>query len=610
MQKIGLIIALMITLNTFSQDKYVYELDISKINNDQIDVVLYPPKVKEDQVFFIFHKIVPGTYEIYDFGQYVSNVKAVDEAGNEMEIEQMDMDSWSITNPKALYQITYTVDDTWDDTKADKKVFEPAGTNIDTNNILINTHGFFGYLDGYEKLPFELNITHPKTYYGSSAIMNVKYSATKDVFTVSNYHELVDQPIMYNVPDTTIMKIGDTDVLISVFSPNKVLKSKEIKPYLDDILNAQQKYLGTLPVKKYAFLLYFFDASQGFEGGVGALEHSYSSVYYLPETEIKNIAPMIADVAAHEFFHIVTPLNVHSEEIHYFDFYRPQMSKHLWLYEGVTEYFAHHVQVQYDLKSVEEYIDQIMAQVQESKNYNEELSFTKMSKYCLDDYQDEYGNVYQKGALIGLCVDILLRHYSDGSYTLENLLDTLSKDFGKNKPFKDDELFEYIADKTYPEMLEFFRNHVEEPAPLPLVEVLDYVGIRYLEPRMQKGLSLGGISMGLNLEYERPMVISTKDMNEFGKAVGYQEGDVILKINKEKLELTRMVEVIEEFYANVQPDDVVKIQLLRKEGDKMKKKKIKLKIFEVDVMSKPTMEIIETPTPAQLKLRKNWLNQK
>ena len=36
---------------------------------------------------------------------------------------------------------------------------------------------------------------------------------------------------------------------------------------------------------------------------------------------------------------------MHSNEIHYFDFNTPKMSKHLWMYEGVTEYFANLFQV-------------------------------------------------------------------------------------------------------------------------------------------------------------------------------------------------------------------------------------------------------------------------
>jgi hypothetical protein len=40
--------------------------------------------------------------------------------------------------------------------------------------------------------------------------------------------DLVDAPIMYNVPDTLTFKIGNANILISVYSKNKTATAKEI----------------------------------------------------------------------------------------------------------------------------------------------------------------------------------------------------------------------------------------------------------------------------------------------------------------------------------------------------------------------------------------------
>jgi predicted metalloprotease with PDZ domain len=114
---------------------------------------------------------------------------------------------------------------------------------------------------------------------------------------------------------------------------------------------ALEKFFNGLPVLSYQFLYYFEDPEKGpkgkGDGGYGALEHSYSSLYFLPETALEpNLHSMVNEVSSHEFLHILTPLNLHSEEIENFDFVNPKMSQHLWLYEGVTEYFAHLVQLQ------------------------------------------------------------------------------------------------------------------------------------------------------------------------------------------------------------------------------------------------------------------------
>ena len=125
---------------------------------------------------------------------------------------------------------------------------------------------------------------------------------------------------------------------------------------IDELMEAQAKYLGgTLPVDRYAYLIYLFDGPT-ISGAWGALEHSYSSLYTLPEMDPERISQTVRDVAAHEFFHIVTPLNIHSEEIHNFNYIEPEMSQHLWLYEGVTEYASQHVQVKYDLFDLEDFL--------------------------------------------------------------------------------------------------------------------------------------------------------------------------------------------------------------------------------------------------------------
>lgn len=95
--------------------------------------------------------------------------------------------------------------------------------------------------------------------------------------------------------------VGGAEVLIGVYSPNKIITAQQIMDNVSEILEAQGKYLGgKLPVDKYAFLFYFTDTAS--VSGMGALEHKNSSVYFLPEMPIQDIAETLRDVCAHEFF--------------------------------------------------------------------------------------------------------------------------------------------------------------------------------------------------------------------------------------------------------------------------------------------------------------------
>jgi len=491
----------------------------------------------------------------------------------------------------------------------DAVVFEPGGTNIEAEDdlFMINTFGFVGYLKGQDKKPFELTINHKEGLYGATSMVSKNVDATTDVFTVANYFDLADAPILYSVPDTTTLEVGGAEILVSVYSPNKVLSSTEIMDKVKDILNAQKDYLGgTLPIKKYAFLIYLFNG-QTKSGAYGALEHSYSSLYVLPEAGIEFIGQTVNDVAAHEFFHIVTPLNIHAEQIGSFNFIEPEMSEHLWMYEGVTEYSAQHVQVKYDIVSEEDFLGVVREKMIGSSRYNRDLPFTEMSANVLKEgYEDQYANVYEKGALIGMCLDLILLNKSNGKYNLQTLMQDLSKEYGKTTSFKDDELFDKIVSLTFPEVGEFLTKYVSGSARLPLKEVLAYAGVTFDEEREIQVATLGGISLQVNKD--RQIFISdVSKMNEFGKNLGFQQGDVLMSLNGQEIELESAQELFNDYSVNTKAGEKVLVVVKREVKGKTKNKKLKGKAITVPNVQKFFLEFDDSASTQQLKIRKAWL---
>ena len=150
--------------------------------------------------------------------------------------------------------------------------------------------------------------------------------------------------------------------------------------------------------------------------------------------------------------------------------------------------------MKYGEMSNEDYLKLIDSKLRNAKQYNDTLAFTTMSSGCLDKYKDQYGNVYQKGALIGLCLDIQLRYLSRGKYGIQDLMKDLSKTYGKEKSFKDEELFNKITQLTYPEIGIFFKRYVAGNEPLPIKETLALVGIEFGGGRTEKG---GGVPPAL-----------------------------------------------------------------------------------------------------------------
>lgn len=538
----------------FGQNTYQYTIDLTKVVDDKVYVELQSPKISTPEVTFYLPKIIPGTYAIADYGRFVSDLKAFDKKGKSLTVTKIDTNSWKISGAKSLAKISYWIEDSFDTEQEGPEVFWPAGTNIEEGaNYVINSSGFFGYFDGMKTIPYELSVIRPTEFIGATGLIPTESNLTLvsaklekkstddkkrvDRYKTENYDQLVDSPIMYNKADTAVIQVANTEVLIGVYSPNKKINAKEISASIREVLEAQKDFLGgKLPVDKYAFIFYF--TTQPIMS-YGALEHSYSSFYFMPEMGIADMNQQLRDFAAHEFFHIVTPLTIHSKEIGDFDFNDPKMSQHLWMYEGVTEYFAGSVQVKYDLISPEQYLQILTEKMMTADQFPDDLPFTELSKFTLDKYHDQYYNVYMKGALIGLCLDIKLMELSKGEYNLQKLMKDLSLKFGKDKAFNDDELFGIITEMTYPEIGEFFNKYVKGGESLPIQELLEKVGVDYLEEQHFKTLTLGIGNENIGVTQidgrQKLKIADAARLDPFGKTLGFQQDDVLIKMNGENI---------------------------------------------------------------------------
>lgn len=590
-------------------DGYKVHIDLTATADDKVPVEIYPPASDAPTVEYHMAKIVPGTYSISDFGRFVSEFKAYDASGSELAVEQVSTNRWKITNNN-LEKITYQVDDTWDefDGYGDNTVFEPGGSNIDgeAQVYVMNTFGFVGYIDGEKFKPYEVTVKHPENIYGATALKRAAKDASTDVFYADDFNFLADGPIMYSEPDTITRKIANAEVLVAMYSPNKVLSAKEVMDNIYDLMEAQASYLGgQLPVDRYAYLIYLNDQPT-LSGAMGALEHSYSSVYSLPEAGADRIGQIVRDVAAHEFFHIVTPLNIHSKEIGEFNYIEPEMSKHLWLYEGVTEYASMHVQVKYNLYGPDKFLEEIQDKLRTADKFPN-VSFTEMSEQILDpEYEPMYSNVYYKGALIAMCLDLHIIKYSKGEKDLQWLMRELAKKYGKEVSFDDDELFDVIESLTYPEVRAFLDTYVAGDEPLPIVEVLSWAGIEYIAERKVKQISMGNIN--LNVNADRQIIIDgLSEANEFAVEMGYEVGDIIAKVNGEDFSLANAQAVIDNFKATTEAGDKVKVTVLREKNGKLKKKKLKAKAFEIEKTEKHFLEFVEEPGEDQYKVLQSWI---
>ncbi|HLF62603.1 MAG TPA: hypothetical protein VI603_02570 [Saprospiraceae bacterium] len=596
-----------ISLANASVPKYQYTVDLDNIVQDKVYVELLTPDIKKNTINFYVPKVVPGTYQISDFGRFIQDFSATDADGKALRAERTDINTFVIHDAKRLHKISYWVNDTFDD-KGGTSVYGMSGTNIEEGRgVVFNAHGFVGYFDEMKEIPFEVKIKKEAGYYGATAMPATYPDQTTEVYEVASYNYLVDMPILYGKPDTTTVHVGEADVLIAVNSLSGKATSAFIAKQFADVLQAEREYMGgKLPVNKYAFLMHFL--TQGQQVGTGALEHNYSSLYVLPDYPQEQFIQPLKDIAAHEFFHIVSPLNVHSKEIRYFDFNDPKMSRHLWMYEGVTEYFSHHAQLVHGITDMDYFLTQMQNKIEDALgSYDDALPFTDLSKDCLTTYHAQYGNVYQKGALIGLCLDVILRKESGGEMGLMDLMLALTQKFGKDQPFRDQRLFAEIKKLSYPEASRFLKKYVAGKDPLPLKEIFNSIGVEYSAPGMTKQFTYGNISLGYNQKDNRVIVASTSEVNAFGKKLGYQDGDEIKTINGKSFDPQNPMSLFYSEQQSLVEGKMLQIEVMRKDAQGMEKTVLlSAPIEKVEMPGKPALKPMKVLTEEQKIMQTHW----
>jgi predicted metalloprotease with PDZ domain len=594
------------------------QLDLVNIDDDKVTVSINPGRFVSDTVTYRLPRVVQGTYSVSDFGKYIENVKGFDYEGNVISPIKEDTNTWSFVNAKNLDKITYEVNDTFDQEVqggiGEEVPFSPSGTNIEPKQVMLNLHGFIGYFDSLKSNAYQIGIESPAAFNYTSPLQEINTSTSDDgktknsVFLANRYFEVTDNPMMYGETEVEEFMVGNIKIVLSVFSPNGVHKATEIKETVNKMMLGQKGYLGDLDsTPRYDILLYLSDTEkEGSPKGFGALEHHTSTVVVLPENmPAEALAESMIDVVAHEFFHIVTPLSVHSEDVHYFDYNNPTFSKHLWLYEGVTEYFAQHFQVYEGLIDREEYYSRTTQKINTSRsNYDDSMSFTQMSENILESpYKENYANVYMKGALIGMCLDILMRENSDGNRSWLTVMKELSNKYGKNKPFVDDNLIAEITEMTYPAVGEFLNNHVAGTTPIDYDAFFEKVGLQFAEAEVETNYiqNAGNLIVGADPQKQAIKFNDLVADNSFWNENGAKPNDIFKSINGTEVSLTNANQIFGEVFT-WQPGQEIEV-VLDREGEE-----IVIKTTTTASYTK-AMTLIENPnaTQAQKKLRAAWL---
>ncbi len=576
----------LILFSIFVSAQQKFYINLNDRSTNVFTVELKPDKLTSRNDIYQFAATAPGTYQTMDIGRFVKSFKAYDASGNEIKTEHISVNQWQLSSPNKVKKIVYQISDTWN-TKVDTNyIYQMCGSAIEANDVLINGQCVFGYFHGMQSYPIKVKIDYPKDWIAGTALPLDKDGN----YDADTFDKIVDSPILLGKLTKASLKIGKTKIDVYTYSKTDMIKSDELVNLLKDILNAENDFMEGLPVSHYTFLFHFENMS------AGAWEHSYSSEYVYQELPLATLQDNIRSVVAHEFFHILTPLTIHSELVAKFNFEKPVMSQHLWFYEGVTEWAAHMLELRDHLITLDQYLDVLHEKLMTNDAFRQDLSLTDLGIHCTE-LQDQYPNIYMKGAIVAGLLDIRLLQLSHGKRGLREVILQLSKIYGPNKSFSEKNFFTDFTKLTYPEIGDFLDKYIEHADKLPVKEYYALLGINYTG---FEGYDSSKISLGLQLGFKNNKIV-VNDLNADSPNKGiFERGDIFYKYDGNEITLASF----QNLYSKIRKmkiGDNLKITVIRNGK-------------EIDLTAKVSAQAIKhifsinkDATPEELELRNAWL---
>lgn len=425
MQRLKFIIfslSLILLVNCQGQEKNINsnsETEISIIlqglKQDTLTIEYEFPSLSLDSLKFIFPNIIPGTYQCFDRENYIHNLICFDQNNKKIVSIKENNNSYLIPESKKLKKIRYQINN--------NSIFNTykflTETSVTDSFAIINPCSSFGYLEQHTNIPYSLKIEkngNVSTHYYNS---NVTKTTLTDSFRYESYNDLVNNPLLYCRPDTISFKSDDLKISITVYSDNKNITSSLLASWINPLTKILSDYSSKYRKNGDAYRGIFIFSNK-FDTET-ALEYKDASVFcFRANWDTVFLKEKLQKFFLHEFLHTFTPIYFHSNTYQK-NGYQDYNSKHLWLYEGVTEYLSLKTLLasnQIDTLIFFNELSRLFYLFNQYKECNK-IPILKISENILNKtYSNCFDNFYYKGALLAFIIDVEVSINSKGKSNL------------------------------------------------------------------------------------------------------------------------------------------------------------------------------------------------
>lgn len=151
-------------------DPVRFTIDMTGPSTDTFLVEVNVRRLGKNNNVYQFASTAPGAYQVMDIGRFVSDFRAYDKRGRQLEVSQLETNQFRIEKPKKVRRITYKVAETWDTPVRENPILRMAGSSLEEDHALLNIHTLLGYFHGMQDADMEIDLVHPEGWTVGTAL--------------------------------------------------------------------------------------------------------------------------------------------------------------------------------------------------------------------------------------------------------------------------------------------------------------------------------------------------------------------------------------------------------------------------------------------------------
>ncbi len=554
---------------------------------------------------------IPGSYMIREFARNIVQIRA-EADGRKLRLTKLDKHTWRAARCKGELQVVYQVY-AWD--------LSVRAAHLDQTHGFFNGTSVFLQVHGKEQLPHVVDIQPPEgdayaSWRVATSLPELKARRHRfGSYIAQDYDELIDHPVeMGEFSLITFEAHGvPHEMAITGRVPN--LDTERLAHDLQRICEHQialfEPRTKRAPMSRYVFLTLVVGE------GYGGLEHRASTALICARSDlpVQGQATMsdgyrsFLGLCSHEYFHTWNVKRIKPAVFAPYNLTQENYTPLLWLFEGFTSYYDDLTLVRTGLIDRSAYlgllaktINAVSKSTGRLKQSVAESSFDAWTKYYRQDENAPNAIVsyYQKGSMVALWFDLLIRSRTRGKRSLDDVMRALWRRYGRDfyqpghgNGVSDTEVEALFDEVTGLSLKSVFEHAVRGTKDLPLAEAFAAFAIQ-LQDRPSKGLpSLGVRSRKDSGDCKLASVY------EGGAAhhAGLSAGDTLVALDDLRITASNLDTLL----ARYNIGDVVVMHAFRRD---------ELMTFEVclqpDAAPQVTLSMRDKPANA-IKLRDAWL---